>query len=157
MRYQDQLITDTKAAVDSLFKAARAMPEDKLTWKVNDTGRSALDVCAECAQVIPSTIVMLKTGAMPAMDAGAMEAMGAERASWTLADCERICRERIEGLYDAIRVFPDEDLQKPIALPFGDREWKLADVASYLMWNLTYHLGQVSFIQTLYGDHEMYF
>lgn len=157
MRYQDQLISDTKAAVDSLFKAARAMPEDKLTWKVNDTGRTALGLCAECAQMIPMTVTMLETKEMPPMDENAMEQMGAQSAAWTLADCERICREESEKLYAILRDYPDEDLKKPIALPFGDRDWRISNVAGYPLWNLTYHLGQISFIQTLYGDHEMYF
>ncbi|HEY3266369.1 MAG TPA: DinB family protein [Armatimonadota bacterium] len=157
MRYQDQLIRDTRAAVDSLFKAARAMPQDKLTWKAGDDARTALDMCAECAQVIPSTLEMLKARAMPPMDAEQMQQECAERASWSLEECERRCREECETFNAVLRDFPDEDLQKPIALPFGDREWTMADVASYPLWNMTYHLGQISFIQLLYGDKEMYF
>lgn len=157
MRYQDQLIHDTQSAIDSLFKAARAMPADKLAWKVDDKGRTALDLCAECAQMIPMTIGMLELKAMPPMDEGAMEQMNAERAAWSLADCERVCRESSEKLFAVLRGYTDEDLAKPIALPFGDKDWRMSDVASYPLWNLTYHLGQIGFIQTLYGDHEMYF
>lgn len=157
MRYQDQLIVDTKAAIDSLFKAARAMPADKLTWKVNETGRTALNLCAECAQMIPMTTEMLKTKSMPPMDESAMEQMSAQSAGWTLDDCERICREQSESLCGVIRGYSDDDLALPIALPFGDRDWRMSDVASYPLWNMTYHLGQISFIQTLYGDNEMYF
>jgi hypothetical protein len=157
MRYQDQLIQDTKAAIDALFKAAHAMPADKLIWKVSDKGRTALSQCAECAQMIPMTIGMLETKTMPPMDENAMEQMGAQSAAWTLADCERICREESEKLYVVLRNYSDEDLAKPIDLPFGDKDWRMTDVASYPLWNITYHLGQISFIQTLYGDNEMYF
>jgi uncharacterized damage-inducible protein DinB len=156
MRYQDQLIRDTRNATDALFKAARAMPEDKLKWKVMDKGRSALDLCAECAQMIPSTIEMLEAKALPPMDPAAYEAMQAERAAWSLDDCERICRESSEKLYDVLRDYPDQDLEQRIDLPFGDRAWTMADVASYPLWNLTYHLGQIGYILTLYGDTEMY-
>ncbi|HEY3414644.1 MAG TPA: hypothetical protein VGM51_16515 [Armatimonadota bacterium] len=157
MRYQDQLINDTQAAIDSLFKAAHAMPEDKLTWKVDDKGRTALSLCAECAQMIPMTTEMLKAKAMPPMDESAMEEMGKQSAAWTLADCEKICRDESQKLFAVLRDYSDEDLKKPIALPFGDRDWRMTDVASYPLWNMTYHLGQISFIQTLYGDNEMYF
>lgn len=157
MRYQEQLIQDTKAATDALFKAARAMPADKLVWKVSDTARTALSLCAECAQMIPMTITMLETKTAPPMDETLMEQMGAQSATWTLADCERICREESEKLYAVLRDYSDEDLQLPIDLPFGDKDWRMTDVASYPLWNQTYHLGQISFIQTLYGDFEMYF
>ncbi len=157
MRYQDQLIRDTRNATDALFQAARAMPDEKLSWKVLDKGRSALDMCAECAYLIPSTIEMLRTKTMPPMEPGAIEAMQADRAGWSLDDCERLCREGSEKLYDVLRDYPDDELTHRIELPFGDREWTMADVASYQLWNLTYHLGQISYIQTLYGDTESYF
>lgn len=156
MRYQDQLIRDTRNATDALFRAARGMSEDKLTWKVTETTRTALDMCAECAQMVPLTVQMLREKRMPPAQDDRWEKMLAARASWTLDDCERICREESETLYAVVKDYPDEDLLLPIDLPFGDREWTMADVASYLLWNLTYHLGQIAFIQTAYGDFNAY-
>ena len=45
-------------------------------------------------------------------------------------------------------------------LPFGPggsmKPFTIAEMADYPRWNFTYHLGQIGYIQTLYGDNAMH-
>ncbi|HEY5596908.1 MAG TPA: hypothetical protein VIL47_06555 [Candidatus Bipolaricaulota bacterium] len=159
MHYQDQVIRMTKSAAEGLFRAARAMPPDKLTWKVLDKGRSALDLLRECAQSPSWFAPMLKHQAPPPeFTKDDMAAAQQQREQWKSAtDCEKACKDSSETLYAVIKSFPDKDLAKEIKLPWGENFIaSMADIAMFQYWNLVYHLGQVNFIQTLYGDKDMH-
>lgn len=156
MRYTDQLIRLTNEAAKGIMKAVRAMPAEKLEWKVLDAGRSPLDILQECAQSPTYVIPMLQTRACPPFNPETFSKLKDERSSWDVDKCEQVMTENLEKLFSEIRSFPQEELSFEIDLPFveGLRQ-SMADIMGYPYWNLAYHLGQVSFIQTLYGDMDM--
>lgn len=158
MRFQDQIVTATERAVDDLFRSARSMPEDKLHWTPHESKRSAMEILQECAQAPGWFSGMLIARSMPDLSDDAFEKARAERSQWkTLDECERVCRENTAKLCEIIRSYPDEDLGIMIHIPFGGgMDRSLADVAMFHLWNLNYHLGQINYIQTLYGDYEMH-
>lgn len=158
MRYQDQAIRMTKNATAAIFSAARAMPKDKLNWAVMDEGRTTLDLLQECAQSPMWFGGILAARAMPEFDEAAMAEGDKQRKQWkTIEACEKACNELSKSLYKAIKEFPDGELEKEIDLPFGDGfRASFADICMYQYWNLTYHWGQINYIQTLYGDKEMH-
>ena len=52
---------------------------------------------------------------------------------------------------------PDADLDKKRWLPYdGGRDFTMPEMMDYPRWNFNYHLGQIAYIQTLYGDKEMH-
>jgi len=157
MTLQEHVIHITEEANEHLLRATRAMPEDRLTWKPLDQGRTALDVVQECAQSALWFSVMLEKRTGAAFDLEEYPTMQAERRSWSLADCERLLAEHTVRLSAAIRAIPDEDLEQTLTMPWADdMVMSLADVMTMHYWNVTYHLGQVNYIQTLYGDKEMH-
>ena len=158
MRYQDQVIRATSKSVEDLFRNARAMPEDKIEWKPLDKGRSVLDQLQECAQAPIWYVSMLESRKAPEFDEDTRKKAGEERQQWkTIDECEKVCGENSERLAELIDTFPDEDLEIMITLPFGDgMVVSMADVMMFQYWNNVYHIGQLSYIQTLYGDMEMH-
>lgn len=156
MTYQEQIIRLTESGNRDFLRSVRATAEDKLEWKALDEGRTVLGMAQECAQSALWFAIMLekRTGTPFPMDD--YPKMQAERAAWSLDDCERIMQENTERLAAATRATPDEDLEQVLTLPWGDIKASLADIMAYHYWNVTYHLGQVNFIQTLYGDKEMH-
>jgi hypothetical protein len=156
MTTKDQIITMTSSSLDNFFKYARAVPEDKLSWKPAEGSRTVLDLAQECAQSADWAPGMIKAGGF-SFDEEAMNQMREERAGWTTVEaCERVCRERTEGLFEAIRAFPEEKLHETIELPFGKKTFAWWEIMLVHNWNLTYHLGQVAYVQTLYGDQGYY-
>lgn len=160
MKLQDYTIDATREAQEEVFRYAKAVPEDKLDWKPLDAGRSALDLAREMAQCPDWTVDLLTTGKMNWSEES-QAASAKESAGWTTAEaCETACKEKLDRLYDVIRAYPDEKLAETVVLPFGpggsDRTFTMAEVADYPRWNFTYHLGQIGYIQTLFGDTDMH-
>jgi hypothetical protein len=151
------IIDETARIMDAFFRTLRAMPPDRLEWKPMGEGRSALSQARECAQSPSWGIELLTARKVPEFSQERRAALRAESAGWTLEDCERVCRERTELLFDAIRAFPEEEMGRTVPMPFAcGRVLTFGEALGLHLWNLSYHHGQVSYIQTLYGDRELH-
>jgi uncharacterized damage-inducible protein DinB len=73
----------------------------------------------------------------------------------TLDECEATGRANLEAQKTAVNALPDADMDVVIDLPWGKGKYTLREVMCFAAWNCTYHMGQVSYIQTLYGDFSM--
>lgn len=158
MRYQDFIIQITKQVGDDLFRSVKSMPPDKLTWRPLGEGRSALDILQECAQGAKS-LSMLLSDNMEMPDDEKMAAWQEEREAWTsVEDCEKAYEENIQTSLRVIRETPDERLDQMIPHPYGKsgEKWSVAEALLSIYWHYTYHLGQIDYIQTLYGDRSVH-
>ena len=154
MRYQDAIIQLSEDMMASVFRSAKAMPEEKLTWKPLETGRSVLDQLQECAHVNYIFRKVLETRQPPNLTQEDIEQGIEERSKWnTIDECEKKANENSEKLFAVIRDLSDEDVVSTVE--FGpDQKIKLMTAMSWHYQNLAYHLGQISYIQTLYGDMD---
>ncbi len=144
-------------AREEVFLYAVAVPEDRVEWRPLGMGQSVLGMARELAKT-PDWAYYVLTGAQPEDAESAAESQRAEMESWaTVADCEAACRRKLERLYALYRELPDSRLEETKWLPFnGGREHTYAELLEYPRWNFTYHLGQIAYIQTLFGDHGIY-
>lgn len=157
MTSKDIITKLTSQSVDTLFSYARAMPEDRLNWEVAPGARTPLQILQECAQAPIWSVEMLTARALPDFSPEAFQAALAERAQWsTVEECERVCRERIQTLLETIREFPEDEMEETLFLPFTDRHHPYWDLMMYPYWNNVWHAGQLAYVQTLYGDHDMH-
>jgi hypothetical protein len=157
MRYQDHIIEATKTAFAETFRYAKGVPADKTEWKPLDSGRSVLDVCQELARTPIWTISMLNQEPQD-WSPESMAKEGEIMATYaTIEECERIANENLAHLYELCAAYPDDKLAETMFLPFeGGRDFSMQEIMDYPRWNATYHLGQIAYIQTLYGDKAMY-
>jgi hypothetical protein len=157
MTIQDYLIDTTRRSAEALFKCARAVPADKLEWAPLDIGRSTLDILRECAKC-PDWGVEVISGDGPEWSEELAATLKAEQSAWlSVEDCERECNARLDRLFDFYRNIGDERLSETKFLPYdGGRDFTMVEMMEYPHWNFDYHLGQISYIQTLYGDKEMH-
>ena len=152
----EMAVNANRQAADALARTAKAMPDDKQTWKPLDEGRSALDQVVECGggmNLFMSRI--LQNRALPEMNPREHERMVAEND--TMEKALALLEKGTVALLSAIESFPKEHLGDTIRLPFGggmDRTFEEVMFMPY--WNMTYHTGQINYIQTLYGDREMH-
>lgn len=158
MRFQEQIVRMTQRALQDLIRAAEAFPSDRLEWSPAPTGRSALSMMQEAATSARWLLPLIESGSMPAFDDHARREAAALRASYDdLPKCVAASLAGTGELCRAILALPDSQLEQEIQVPFGGGTMMtLADVSSLHYWNLVYHLGQLSYIQTLYGDLEMH-
>ncbi len=153
--YQQSIVAMSRGAVDSLLNSARATPEERLTWKPMDSGRSVLNQLAEVVQVAGWFTRIFETKKADFFDRDFIVSERQKRDELTMADIEAQIGPAHESLYAAILALSDADLDIKIALRPG-WESTLRDVCYYPLRNLWYHFGQVNYVQTLYGDMEMH-
>jgi hypothetical protein len=155
MHLQTYMIDTTRAAAAEAFRYAKAMPEDKVDWKPLDAGRSVLDLCRELA-LCPTWCYDTIEGKAGDWTEEVVEASRREQEQWKSVEaCEAECNRRLEILFDLFSNMPDERLAETRWLPYdGGRDFTMPEMMDYPRWNFNYHLGQIAYIQTLYGDKE---
>ncbi len=158
MTAKELMIRTIDRSLSDLFRNARAMPEDKLVWKPAEANRSGLEILQECAQSLAWPRTMLKPGAFSGDMSEAFAAAQSERESWTTVEaCEQAARAKWVETRQFILDYPEDDLDRQIPLPFApDLVLSVAEILSSPYWNLTYHLGQLNYVQLMYGDREMH-
>ena len=158
MRLQDYMIDVTRKAADEAFRYAAAVPADKLEWQPENLGRSVLDQCREMAMCGGWAVDIITDKPQGEWNEETMAAIKKEQEQWkTVADCKAECDQRLEKLFDVFRGMTDEDLAKTKWLPYdGGRDFTMPEMMDYPRWNFNYHLGQIAYVQTLFGDKEMH-
>lgn len=151
MRVQDFIANQTEVVTEGIIRSIRALPADKVAWKPMDNGRSALDQFQECA-ISPEIFTRaLNGGGYVYTD----DLRPKRLALASVDEAEAVLRKGTTELLKGIREMPDSKLDDPIDMPWG-ATWKLVDVMNMHFWNLTYHVGQINYIQTLLGDFDMH-
>ncbi len=158
MRYQDFVVRQTHKALDDICRAAQAVPDDKADWAPGGDARSALNQMQEIATAGRWFLPVVADRAVPSFDEHARRESAALRQSYdTIAKCVQAARESTSALCMAIAVYPDDQLEDEIALPFGGgTTMTMAEVLALHAWNMVYHLGQINQIQLMLGDREMH-
>jgi len=160
IRIQDYIVQNIWSGVDAIFRSARTMEPEKLTWSPLDQGRTVLSMLQECAQAPNWMSSILELRAMSPLSRSEIVEARRMRAEWTTIDeCEKVCRFNTEKLCRIIADYPDADFEIVVSLPFGPGgtgiEENLLKVVGRNYANLTYHYGQISYIQLMLGDREM--
>ena len=144
-----------RQASQGLARNIKAMPEDKVSWHPMDVGRDAIDQAIECAGIYFLAAKSLTTRENPVFDPAAFEAMKTEND--TTEKVLALLEKGTDTFVAAVEAFPPEHLDDKVTLPFGGgMEMTFADMMLLAHWNTVYHVGQVTYIQTLYGDKEMH-
>ncbi|MGV3614730.1 MAG: DinB family protein [Fimbriimonas sp.] len=158
MRYQDYITDQVKAAAEEVFRYARAVPEDKLEWSPEGKGRSVLDIMREVARTPTWAYELIDPEAKSDFsEEGQAKEKEAMDALKTLDDCRAEFDRGYARLAEVYRAVPDERLSETKWLPFdGGRDFTVTEMMDYPRWNYNYHLGQIGYIQILFGDKEMH-
>lgn len=130
------------------------MPADKIEWSPLGQGRTALDQLQECAMAPDLYLGYLDPTYRRKANSYA-EAAELQRRWTTVEECLQALHESTIALTDAMRNLPLDRLNDEHTMPWGE-QMTLQGIAGLHYWNLTYHLGQINYIQTLYGDKAMF-
>lgn len=154
MRVQDFIANQTAFCCEGLIRQAEALG-DKAVW-APEGGRTALDQVAECAIICGHMPDVLKARTMPDFTPEMIQEFETTKAGLaTLEVASALLRENNAKLVDHIRGMSDENLSGTMKF-WGPEPWNAADVADYHRWNMVYHTGQICYMQTLLGDHDMH-
>jgi uncharacterized damage-inducible protein DinB len=135
---------------NSLANAISYVPKGKQSWKPAATTRSAQDILAH-ATYWNLYFTRLLQGQEP---------LSASEEAWTgstkeLKDSEqarKLAEQSGKDFVAAIGRLSDRDLTREVELPWGRRTLYQVVLDNY--WHLTYHFGQLCYIQTALGDTQ---
>lgn len=154
MSIQAVMAKQTREVAAGLERTFSAMPADRQAWKPMDTGRSALHQIAENAVINSWVAQVVRDRAVPPFDGeeygkacGALDTAGKALAA---------LRSGTDSLVSAIESLPDSALDAQVQFPWDTAPSTFAEAMLVAYWNMTYHIGQINYIQTLYGDNEMH-
>lgn len=152
MKIQDYMADATRSAAAEVFRYAKAVPADKLGWEP-EGARSVNSLCWEMA--------MCPTWAYDLIDnreeGDSSDTQLDPSQSMSVEEYEKECMARIEKLASLFVTLPDERLSDTKWLPYnGGRDHTVLEMMDYPRWNFNYHLGQIGYIQSMYGDKEMH-
>lgn len=157
MSFPELVAELTRDAVDEVMRYARAVPPDKLHWRPAEHARSVIEILQECASTPLTLELLLRTRPQGEItDMQPFNAIQAQAAQLTTLDAlEHALRTNTEQFLKAVQELPAELLEQTVATPWGE-PYSLKELALGHFWNLTYHLGQIAYIQLLYGDTNYY-
>ncbi len=142
----------TRDVAVGLARTFSAMPSDKQAWSPLDLGRTALNQIAECAVINAYGAQTLRDRAAPPFEGNAYQQACA--ALDTVEKAVAALSDSTKELSAAIETLPDDQLETKIQFPWDSEPSTLAEAALIPYWNMTYHIGQINYVQTLYGDKE---
>jgi hypothetical protein len=143
---QEYIVGVTEKAAKELLAAALETPEERRVWSPLDKGRTVIDQVAECALLNGYTTQVIEDRNWAPT---AFANYGEERAA-IAKDWETVSAALESGLprlTAAIGGLSDEDLELVLETPFGPMS--MEQIASYPVWNMTYHQGQVTYVGIL--------
>ncbi len=147
---QDFFATATQKAATDLTDAYLSLPEDKRDWKPAPKARTATDQVAECAMLTGYTADLIQTQQWAMTDFRAFVKDKEELKAQGWDHLKSLLDTNVQRIVSVIQAVPDDALSDEIALPMGKRT--VAEIISYPYWNMSYHLGQITYISTLLED-----
>lgn len=139
-----------------MIRTVRATPADKMKWSPAEGARTILDIAEEVRQSGGWGAGSLETADKFSFADFDFEQMMADRLQEPNNDeWETRLRANHEEFYAKLRAFPAEK-EGLRAEPAPGWVLTMGDLAYYPFWNIAYHLGQINYVQCLYGDTEMH-
>jgi hypothetical protein len=153
---RDYFVGAVEETLPMLICSYEATPDDKKHWRPEEKCRTMHEVTAECVQAFGWAVGAIKNRGMNTYDeeqsAADMEAItrifaGGVAEAFTPA---------VEAWKETMGGMTQADLDTKVDMFMPGWQETLQSNAYYPVWNLIYHYGQVSYIQTLYGDQNMH-
>lgn len=158
MPFHEYMIEVTQQAFDEVFRYANAVPADRLDWKPADGVRSVLELCQELALCPTWCKEVLDPETKMEWSEEKAAAIRELQSQWTSAQAfQKEGQRRLNELFEFFRTIPDSRLTETKWLPYnGGRDHTVREMMDYPRWNCNYHLGQIAYVQLMYGDPKMY-
>lgn len=144
---QEAAARRTEVALRDFEALVLRTPSDRVDWKP-EGAKSILEIVREVAEVNERWASILRNGKWVGYDPG--------REAPSFLPNLSIARAHMRtttGLFiTEVRKFPDNRLTETISLPWADITGETA--LFHAIWHMSYHEGQVAYVQTMYGDME---
>lgn len=142
-------------AKERITHALATTPDDRINWSPSPTARTPIQQVAHCADAIPGIQGMLVGKPFPYASIDEFDtAMRAAEKEFTTRDQVLSLLEDNSAQYlKWLDALTPEQLASVIQPPFGPPV-PMAVGITFAAYHLSYHVAQMDYIQTIYGDHD---
>lgn len=156
----DDLIVQCKnratSAMDMFLRNLSHVPEDKLTWSPSPTARNALQIAAHVAGYSGGFAAVIRAGAFPATGEEFLAPINARIDSVeTLQQAIDMLKQGIADTLAALDTVRPEQTGSSVETPIGTTPFLFFMTIPAV--HLVLHTGQIDYLQTCWGDQEVYF
>jgi hypothetical protein len=152
---KDLILTLLQQGRANITNTYSAVPEDKLTWRPLDNGRSALDLFGEAGQTCAMIARLVESRGEDKPTRESFQAMREERANWTHEQALAAMESGADALFAVLNNVTDEELAQPVTMTIGGgMTMPLAGWAMMAYRTFISRFAQINYIQTLYGDFD---
>lgn len=144
--------------MDIFLRNFSKVPDDKLNWKVTPTAKSPLRIAAHTALSNARFAKMLREQKLASpenLDEWQATNAAEEEAISTREEMEAVFRAATAEVLEALDALPVELIDSRLDSGQG---WSMP--MTFLMdlagWHATLHTGQIDFLQTCWGDQQIY-
>jgi hypothetical protein len=150
-----------KSAVDNMELFLRnfsKVPDDRLTWTPTPTAKSAIRIAAHTALHAGRFAQMIRDRALPKvenLDQWLAQRNAEEELLTSRAEVEAVFREGTAQVISALESLTPDEIESTLDSGQG---WQMSMI--WVMglpgWHATLHTGQIDYLQTCWGDQEIY-
>ncbi|QYK52824.1 MAG: DUF664 domain-containing protein [Fimbriimonadaceae bacterium] len=141
----------TKSAADALAVAVEDMPADRLTWSPTEETRNSLDLLHEVSESALWFAEALRAKSSANLTWNIWQPKLREKAPTNdVGELITTLQKSVAEFNDALSAYEPEELDQP--LPGSDWQPSPREISFFPLRNAWYHLGQIRYIQTCYGD-----
>lgn len=149
---------DATQAMEMFLRNFSHVPDDKLNWTPASTAKSAIRIAAHTALYAGRFARMIQEGKLPGGDdvnKWVARNVAEENAITCRTEVERIFRQGTAEVLAALNSLSPESIASTLDSGQG---WSMP--MTFLMklpgWHATLHTGQIDYLQTCWGDDEVY-
>ena len=134
------------------------VPDDRLTWTPTPTSKSAIRIAAHTALYAGRFAQMIRERALPKvenLDQWLAQRNAEEELLTSRAEVEAVFRAGTAQVISALESLTPEEIESTLDSGQG---WQMSMI--WVMglpgWHSTLHTGQIDYLQTCWGDQEIY-
>lgn len=142
--------------MDMFLRNLSHVPEDKLNWSPCSTAKSAVQIAAHVAGYSGGFASVIRTGKFPATAEEFLAPINATIADIdTVQKAEAVLRQGIADTLAALDAVDPEHIEGSVETPIGTTPFVFFMTIPSV--HLVLHTGQIDYLQTCWGDQEVYF
>lgn len=142
-------IEQIRDAQHHLLVALKYTPDDKLDWVPMGKAKTPWEIAVECAMVYRGVVSLIEGGSI---DAPARELNPDDHA--TREGLLKLLDESLCELVSAAEGLTEEQLGETRQAPWGQDT--VGGLLGKAQFHTIWHLGQLNYVQSLWGDTEMH-
>lgn len=146
----------TITAMEMFLRNLSHVPPERLDWSPSPTAKSSLKIAAHVAGYSGAFASIVRTGEFPATVEEFMAPIQLAIARvHSVAEAESVLRLGIADTLDALDSVTPERIESSLETPIGPTPFLFFMTLPSV--HLTLHTGQIDYLQTCWGDQEVYF